>query len=193
MYERLSALSLRVVSTARECAIRSDTGLTGSDHLLYGVSAVGLSSTGAGLIPNALLVSAGLNKHAIEAIVGKADGDIASVDVKFSTSAKRVLKHASKFADEQSSREVQPQHILHGLFIEAMIIRNSEVGQLIAQISPRLDLGQMLESIDDLLDATDRDARIAELDERIAKATLYLKVLKSVRSTHRYIQSHTRP
>lgn len=143
LYNNLDLKSVLAVGHAREVAIRTNEGLVDGEHLLYGISVLDLSRVAPAV--DSLMAEAGLTEAAILDIIGPV-GEV-SVDAhgRFAPLVERVMEIASESA---GGAEITVVHILRATLDQARLNVKSGVAELIAQITPHLDLDQMIQAID---------------------------------------------
>jgi ATP-dependent Clp protease ATP-binding subunit ClpA len=189
LYNALDNKSVRALTDAREIALRTNKGLVDGEHLLYVISVIG--DMGAIPITNALMVASGLTKTAIRNLIGVESAITSDAHGRFSPFVERVWETAADAATRHGSSNITLTHALYGVLHQAQRYPRSRTAKFIFKITPHLDLGQMLRSIDDLLGGgTDRTARIVALGDEIAKRTLALRIAKTTCSTHKYLSAH---
>ncbi len=179
LYSELDLKSVLAVTQAREIALRTNGGLVDGEHILFGISVVGLR--GAVPITDSLMVAAGLTKTAILSAIGPEDDISSEAHGRFAPSVERIWETAKDMAARYDSADVKLAYVLYAVIDQARIDPESGVAKLISQLSPHLNLDQMIEAIDDLLGATDRAERVKAIDEDIAKDTAEVKLVKGKR------------
>lgn len=180
IHERLETKALPVLTYAREIALRSTEGVVDLEHVLYGISVV--SEMGAVPIANALLVAGGLKQTAIRSAIAPTETIPDGAHGRFSSSMESAWERAAQMADNYGNGIIRVTYLLCAILEEVRLNPESNLAKLIAQVSPHLDVQQVLDAIKDLLDATDHTARATEVNKVIATNQVSVNLTKASRS-----------
>ncbi|TAL14873.1 hypothetical protein EPN95_01445 [Patescibacteria group bacterium] len=190
MFETFTTQSHAVVDSARAIAVEMNHGYIGTEHILHGLSSAGVA--GGSVINNALLVASGLSKTAIRDGIATINGGVHNTvrtrRIAFSPGGKTLWDMAVAEAVRRRDPSTRPEHILYVLVREANRSSKQRAGKVIRTVAPNLNLVQVLTAIDDLLLNDGRAERVIELDVKIARDTLALNMVKTVRHMHLYLQ-----